>query len=121
MAERLTTLGAVGEVLRSAGLLEGLRGPGDVAVRGVSQDSRSVRPGDLFLAWRGTTVDAHDFVASAAASGASAAVVERPVHVDLPQVVFGRAFDGEPLVLLRLAPFPGDVDATASRKVSAGG
>jgi UDP-N-acetylmuramoyl-L-alanyl-D-glutamate--2,6-diaminopimelate ligase len=32
-------------------------------------------------------VDAHDYVASAAASGASAALVERPVHVDLPQIV----------------------------------
>jgi len=87
MAEASVTLGAVSRVLRSAGLLEAERGPEDVAVRGVSQDSRAVRPGDLFLAWKGTESDAHDFVDDAAAAGAVAAVVERPVDADLPQLV----------------------------------
>jgi len=87
MAEARASLGTVSRVLRSAGLLRGERGPEDVAVRGVSQDSRSVRPGDLFLAWKGTAADAHDFVAQAAAAGAVAAVVEHPVDADLPQLV----------------------------------
>jgi UDP-N-acetylmuramoyl-L-alanyl-D-glutamate--2,6-diaminopimelate ligase len=54
---------------------------------GVSQDSRSVRPGDLFLAWKGTSVDAHEHVAAAAGAGAVAAVVERKVEVAVPQLL----------------------------------
>ena len=65
MAERATTLGAVEEVLRSADLLLGRTGAEDVAVRGVCQDSRRVRPGDLFLAWEGIDADAHDFAVDA--------------------------------------------------------
>ena len=80
-------LGEVSDVLRSADLLREVRAPGDVAVRGVSQDSRAVRPGDLFLAWKGTTSDAHDFVADAVARGATATVVEHAVPVDVPQIV----------------------------------
>ena len=89
MIDRTRTLDAVGEVLRSAGLLRESQGPGDVAVLGVSQDSRSVGKGDLFLAWRGTASDAHDFVADAARQGAVAAVVERPVEAPIPQLVVG--------------------------------
>ncbi len=77
----------VGDVLRSADLLTEVRGSEDIAVRGLALDSRAVRPGDLFLAWRGSRFDAHDFVPAAAAAGAVAAVVERPLDIDLPQLV----------------------------------
>jgi UDP-N-acetylmuramoyl-L-alanyl-D-glutamate--2,6-diaminopimelate ligase len=87
MIEDSVTVGAVGEVLRSAGLLMGVRGSEDVAVMGVSQDSRTVEPGDLFLAWRGTDVDAHDYVDEAVTAGAAAVMVEHPVEADLPQLV----------------------------------
>jgi UDP-N-acetylmuramoyl-L-alanyl-D-glutamate--2,6-diaminopimelate ligase len=87
MSEPELTLDAVGEVLRSADLLRERRGRGDVALRGVSQDSRSVDSGDLFLAWKGTGVDAHDFVPAAVERGAVATVVERPVEIDIPQLV----------------------------------
>ncbi len=83
----MTTLDAVGEVLRSADLLREMHAPGDVAVLGVCQDSREARPGDLFLAWKGTGVDAHDFVAEAAGRGAVASVVERALDVEIPQLV----------------------------------
>ena len=93
MIERPLTLDAVSEVLRSAGLLRESQGPGDVAVMGVCQDSRTARPGDLFLAWRGTAADAHDFVAEAVGRGAVAAVVEHLVEAPVPQLVVtdGRA------------------------------
>ena len=88
MADVAVSLDSVGDVLRSASLLDETRGPGDVVVRGVSQDSRTVRPGDLFLAWKGTTADAHDHLADAVAAGAVAAVVEHPVAgVAVPQLV----------------------------------
>jgi UDP-N-acetylmuramoyl-L-alanyl-D-glutamate--2,6-diaminopimelate ligase len=80
-------LDAVTLVLRSAGLLRETRAPEDVVVRGVSQDSRTTAEGDLFLAWKGSASDAHDFVADAARRGAAAAVVERPVEASVPQLV----------------------------------
>ncbi len=44
---------------------------------GVSIDSRSLEPGDLFVAIEGPNRDGHDFVADAFARGAAAAVVHR--------------------------------------------
>ena len=48
----------------------------EVAITGVSIDSRSVGPGDLFIALRDAR-DGHDFVADALARGAAAAMVDR--------------------------------------------
>ena len=45
--------------------------------RWVSTDTRSIEPGDLFVALRGERFDAHDFLGEAAGRGARAAVVER--------------------------------------------
>ncbi len=60
---------------------------GHVEVSGVQQDSRAVGPGDLFVAWAGTSHDAHEFLGGAAAAGAAAAIVERPVPaVPVPQI-----------------------------------
>ncbi|MHB2167567.1 UDP-N-acetylmuramoylalanyl-D-glutamyl-2,6-diaminopimelate--D-alanyl-D-alanine ligase [Alsobacter sp. R-9] len=44
-------------------------------VNGVSIDTRTLAPGDLFFAIRGDSRDGHDFVASALEKGAAAAVV----------------------------------------------
>ncbi|HEY3355549.1 MAG TPA: UDP-N-acetylmuramoyl-tripeptide--D-alanyl-D-alanine ligase [Polyangia bacterium] len=54
--------------------------PGGAAIlafSGVSIDSRSVRPGELFFAIRGERFDGHDYVAAALAAGAAGVVVER--------------------------------------------
>jgi len=48
-------------------------------VKGVAYNSRTVTPGDLFVAIPGLKVDGHDFLNNAAAWGAVAAVVERAV------------------------------------------
>ncbi|MFP3947788.1 MAG: UDP-N-acetylmuramoyl-tripeptide--D-alanyl-D-alanine ligase [Longimicrobiales bacterium] len=50
-----------------------------VEFAGVGTDSRSVAEGDLFVALTGDRFDGHDFVADAAAAGATGAVVSRPV------------------------------------------
>ena len=47
------------------------------AVSGVSIDTRSLEPGDLFVALMGEGRDGHDFVDAAFAAGASAALVGR--------------------------------------------
>jgi UDP-N-acetylmuramoyl-tripeptide--D-alanyl-D-alanine ligase len=54
-----------------------LRGP-DAVVSAVRIDSRTVGPGNLFVAIAGERVDGHDFVADAFERGAVAAVVHRP-------------------------------------------
>ncbi|MCB1836313.1 MAG: UDP-N-acetylmuramoyl-tripeptide--D-alanyl-D-alanine ligase [Alcanivoracaceae bacterium] len=49
----------------------------DMAFARVSTDTRSIEPGDLFVALRGERFDAHEFLSQAAASGACAALVEK--------------------------------------------
>jgi UDP-N-acetylmuramoyl-tripeptide--D-alanyl-D-alanine ligase len=63
-----------------------LRGP-DVQVDGVFTDTRRPQAGALFVALKGENFDAHEFLAQARAAGATAALVERPAPIDLPQVV----------------------------------
>ncbi len=46
-------------------------------VRGISIDTRTLQPGDLFVALKGDNRDGHDFAAAAFARGASAALVSR--------------------------------------------
>jgi len=48
---------------------------------GVSIDSRTVRPGELFFAIPGPRFDGHEFVAAAAGRGAAAVVVHREVAI----------------------------------------
>lgn len=55
-------------------------------VRGVSTDTRSLRPGDLYFALRGPSFDGHAFVAEAFRRGACAAVVERQVEAPGPTI-----------------------------------
>ncbi|MCZ8097208.1 MAG: UDP-N-acetylmuramoylalanyl-D-glutamyl-2,6-diaminopimelate--D-alanyl-D-alanine ligase [Burkholderiales bacterium] len=50
-------------------------GPAPGPVNGVSIDTRTLAPGDLFFAIRGDSRDGHDFVAAALEKGAAAAVV----------------------------------------------
>ncbi len=54
-----------------------LVGDGAVEVARVHSDTRSLQPGDLFVALRGERFDAHDFLAQAKAAGAVAALAER--------------------------------------------
>jgi len=48
----------------------------DVMIEGVSIDSRTARPGDLFVAIRGENFDGHDFLASAANAGCIGSLVD---------------------------------------------
>ena len=50
-------------------------GPLDKAISGLTLDSRTVKPGMLFVALHGETVDGHKFVADAVARGAAAIAV----------------------------------------------
>jgi UDP-N-acetylmuramoyl-tripeptide--D-alanyl-D-alanine ligase len=46
-------------------------------IRRVSTDSRSIQPGDLFIAIKGEAFDGHDFIAKAVEKGAAAVLCEK--------------------------------------------
>jgi UDP-N-acetylmuramoyl-tripeptide--D-alanyl-D-alanine ligase len=73
VSELRLTLGWVAEAV--GGRLQGARP--DQAVGEVVTDSRTLAPGDLFVALRGPRFDGHEFVGQALERGAVAAVVER--------------------------------------------
>lgn len=54
-----------------------LTGPAEWQAVGVSIDSRSVKPGELFVALEGPSFDGHDYIAAALERGAVAALVHR--------------------------------------------
>jgi UDP-N-acetylmuramoyl-L-alanyl-D-glutamate--2,6-diaminopimelate ligase len=56
-------------------------------VTGVSADSRTIRPGDLFVAVRGARADGLGFVRDAVAAGAVAVLAERTPDAPLPEGV----------------------------------
>jgi UDP-N-acetylmuramoyl-tripeptide--D-alanyl-D-alanine ligase len=62
-------------------------GGADRAYTGVSTDTRTIKPGELFVALRGPRFDANEFVAAAEAAGAAGAVVDRRTDRPLAQVL----------------------------------
>jgi UDP-N-acetylmuramoyl-tripeptide--D-alanyl-D-alanine ligase len=56
---------------------------------GVSTDSRSIAPNELFVALKGPTFDGHEYVEQVRQRGAAAALVSRLMPTDLPQIVVG--------------------------------
>lgn len=65
------------------GVLQGA----DADVCGVSTDSRTIKPGEVFVALIGETHDGHDHLNDAAARGAAGAVVSRRADSGIPQIV----------------------------------
>lgn len=55
--------------------------------KGISIDTRTLKPGNLFVAIRGEQFDGHDFIEEALKKGASAALVAHPVNSPLPQLI----------------------------------
>lgn len=58
----------------------------DKEFHGISIDSRTLQPGNLFVAIPGAQVDGHDFIEQAYNKGAAAALVTRRVASPLPQL-----------------------------------
>jgi UDP-N-acetylmuramoyl-tripeptide--D-alanyl-D-alanine ligase len=105
----------------------GAKGRGGWTAKGVSIDTRSLTPGDLFIALVGESRDAHVFVAEAFARGAAAAMVDhRPDEVakDAPLLLvrdtqagleaLGRA--GRTRTAARVAAVTGSVGKTGTKE-----
>ncbi len=117
-------LSVVTDALRDADLLDGVRGalPGEVSA--MTEDSRAVRAGSLFLAVRGAERDGHDYLEAAATAGAVAALVADASRTSLPALVVkdtrraaavaAAAFHGFPARQLRLVGVTGTNGKTTS-------
>jgi len=97
------------------------------ALTALTDDSRKVKPGSLYLAIRGTQSDGHDFAAAAVAAGAAAVVVERPLGFAVPEVVVrdgrlaaiavARAWYGDPAAALTLVAVTGTNGKTTTSNI----
>ena len=117
--------------MRADTLLDGLAAAGAVAaiaVRGLQLDSRRVRPGEAFVALRGTQHHGIHFAPQALAAGAVLVLAEAPAPLDapqLPQVIWvdelgaqlgsiAARFYGEPSRALRVIGVTGTNGKTSS-------
>lgn len=96
------------EVLKKVKPLEIVNGD-DVEITGVCTDSRKVKPGNLFVAVRGTQVDGHDFIAAAVSLGAAAVLMDAVIEKYVTDgVVFVRVANTEDAVGPVATTFFGD-------------
>ncbi len=104
-------------------LLKGLKvkkltGNPAVEIKGISDDSRRIKPGFLFVALRGEKQDGHDFIPEAASRGAVALIVEKEINYPFPLWVqvedarkslsfLAHRFYGEPTEALKIIGITG--------------
>jgi UDP-N-acetylmuramoyl-L-alanyl-D-glutamate--2,6-diaminopimelate ligase len=96
----------------TAGTLDGA-----TEITGLAYDSRAAGAGELFFCVSGFERDGHEFAPQAIAAGAAALVVERPLGLDVPEVLVGSAraamapiaarFYGDPTARLRVVGITG--------------
>jgi UDP-N-acetylmuramoyl-L-alanyl-D-glutamate--2,6-diaminopimelate ligase len=80
-------LDTITAALDREGLLVEVKGNLPESFAGISDDSRKVLPGSLFIAVRGSMRDGHDYLDRARELGASAAMVEDVSRTSLPSIV----------------------------------
>ena len=56
----------------------------DINISGITDDSRNVKKGYLFVATRGFNVDHYDYIDDAVERGCSFIVCDRDIDVDIP-------------------------------------
>lgn len=66
-----------------------LSGSASLCINGVSTDSRTLSPGDLFIPLRGERFDGHDFVPSALRQGAVAVLIEEHMTTEIEARLVG--------------------------------
>ena len=63
-----------------------LVGP-SMSTNSFSIDTRTIKPGEVFIALTGNNLDGHEFISEAMVKGASAAVVSKSIRVDIPHII----------------------------------
>ncbi|HJR60035.1 MAG TPA: Mur ligase family protein [Vicinamibacterales bacterium] len=108
-----------------------IRGTSNPDISGISEDSRRIGPGMLFVAVRGTAEDGHHYIADALARGAAAIAAEAlPPSPDVPVVRlkasraaladFASRFAGHPARDLTLIGFTGTFGKTSTSAILQG-
>ena len=77
----------VARALADAGLLVERRGTLPKHVLGITDDSRRIISGGVFVAVRGSERDGHDYLEAAAKSGAAVVILEDASRSSLPALV----------------------------------
>jgi UDP-N-acetylmuramoyl-tripeptide--D-alanyl-D-alanine ligase len=95
---RGTTVSELSRTLTVGDVVEGtsgvVAGPEDGRpIAGVSIDTRTLQPGQMFVAIAGPNFDGHDFVADAVQKGAAAVMVHRDLAPPMPPVPVVRVAD----------------------------
>ena len=95
------------EIIVNCNLLE-LIGDKDIDISKVSFDSRTVEPGTMFFAVKGTQTDGHDYIDKALEKGASAIVCEKMPKTLKEGVTFIRVDDSAYVLGVGAANFYGN-------------
>lgn len=100
-AEKMTISKPLNELLREFASVDAL-----VEVSGIAIDSRKVRPGDLFLAYRGSLTSGVDYIDAAIKAGAVAIIIDEKENADLISL---------PIVVVKVANLRKQVGLIISR------
>jgi len=73
-------------LLQASEILNGTMQGSDVQFSAVSTDTRSLQPGDLYVALAGENFDGHNYLDQAEKAGAAAAVIQKSVQTNLPRI-----------------------------------
>ena len=117
--------------MRLSELTRGIAPPGalDPEITGLTEDSRRIGPGMIFVAIAGSALDGHAYAGQAVAAGAAAVVAERAVEVPggvalvrVPSTrralaTLASRFYGEPARGLRLIGFTGTFGKTSTSEI----
>jgi UDP-N-acetylmuramoyl-tripeptide--D-alanyl-D-alanine ligase len=79
-------------------------------INGFAFDARLIEPGQCFIALRSDRRDGHDYIGQALQRGALAAMVERPIESELPQLVVKNTLDAMEAIAIAVRDrYPGQV------------
>ena len=59
----------------------------DVDIKGISYNSKTINSHEIFVCLKGEHVDGHDFAQNAFEKGAIALLTEKPLNIEIPQLI----------------------------------
>ena len=59
----------------------------DIDIKGISYNSNTINSHEIFVCLKGEHVDGHDFAQSAFEKGATALMCEKPLNIEIPQLI----------------------------------